>query len=97
MKKHEAISADGFAEATSLAPANGSLEENSRQALTAPAPEVARLLGISERHLWALNSSGRVPRPLRLGRAVRWSVEELRDWIAAGAPERTRWEAMRAG
>ncbi len=65
--------------------------------LALPAGEVAKLLAISERHLWALNSSGRLPRPVRLGRAVRWSAEELRDWIAAGAPERTRWEAMRRG
>ena len=69
------------------------LPEPERLAL--PAAEVAKLLGISERHLWALNSSGRIFRPLRWGRCVRWSVEELRAWLAAGAPERSRWEAMR--
>jgi len=67
--------------------------ESERLAL--PAADVAKLLNVSERHLWSLNSSGRLPRPLRLGRAVRWPVEELRDWLAAGAPERSRWEAMR--
>ncbi len=65
--------------------------------LALPAAEVAKLLGISQRHLWALNSSGRLPRPVRFGRAVRWPVEELRAWLAAGAPERSRWEAMRKG
>jgi predicted DNA-binding transcriptional regulator AlpA len=65
--------------------------------LALAAAEVAKMLGISERHLWALNSSGRLPRPLRLGRAVRWPVEELRNWSAAGAPERSRWEDMRDG
>jgi predicted DNA-binding transcriptional regulator AlpA len=63
--------------------------------LALAAADVAKMLGISERHLWALNSSGRLPRPLRLGRAVRWPVEELREWLAAGAPERSRWENMR--
>ena len=67
------------------------------ECLALPAAEVAERLGISERHLWALNSSGRLPRPVRFGRAVRWPVEELRDWLAAGAPERSRWEAMRKG
>lgn len=59
------------------------------------AAEVAELLNISERHLWALLSSGRLPRPIKLGRAVRWSVSELHDWLAAGAPERSKWEAQR--
>ena len=62
--------------------------------LALPAAEVAKLLGISERHLWALNSSGRLPRPVRLGRAVRWNLSELRAWLDAGCPERSRWEAM---
>jgi predicted DNA-binding transcriptional regulator AlpA len=63
--------------------------------LALAAADVARLLNISERHLWALHSSGRLPRPLRLGRAVRWVADELRQWLAAGAPERARWETMR--
>jgi prophage regulatory protein len=64
-----------------------------RLALTAY--DVAKLLGISTRHLWSLNSSGRLPKPVRFGRAVRWNLEELRAWLAAGAPERSRWETMK--
>ena len=63
--------------------------------LALPAADVAKLLGISERHLWSLNSSGRLPKPVRFGRSVRWNVEELRAWLAAGAPERSRWETMK--
>ena len=59
------------------------------------AAEVARRLDISERHLWALLSSGRLPRPIRLGRSVRWNAAELREWMQAVAPERSTWEAMR--
>ncbi|MHC4402232.1 MAG: helix-turn-helix transcriptional regulator [Planctomycetota bacterium] len=65
--------------------------------LALPAARVAKLLGISQRHLWALNSTGRLPRPIRLGRAVRWDLQALKDWLAAGAPERSHWEAMRKG
>ncbi|MDC0307984.1 helix-turn-helix domain-containing protein [Planctomycetaceae bacterium] len=61
--------------------------------LLLPASEAARLLGISKRHLHTLNVSGRLPRPIRLGRSVRWNADELRAWIAAGCPERSRWEA----
>lgn len=67
--------------------------ETERLALTAD--EVAHLLGVSTRHIWALNASGRLPRPLRFGRSVRWRADELREWLAAGAPERPRWEQTR--
>jgi len=63
--------------------------------LALSAAEVAKLLGVSERHVWALHSSGRLPRPIRLGRAVRWNVAELQAWLDAGAPERFRWETLR--
>lgn len=64
------------------------------ECLALPAAHVAKLLGISERHLWALNSSGWLPRPVRFGRAVRWNRAELQAWLDAGAPERSTWEAM---
>ena len=65
--------------------------------LALPAADVAKLLDISERHLHTLNSSGRLPRPVRLGRSVRWCADELRDWLVAGAPDRDKWEAVRKG
>lgn len=60
--------------------------------LAVPVTEVAKLLGVSVRHVWALLADGRLPRPVRLGRAVRWNVDELRDWLAAGAPEIAVWK-----
>ena len=63
--------------------------------LAIPASEVAKLLNISERHVWALNSSGRLPRPIRLGRRVLWSRAEIAAWIEAGAPTRDRWEQIK--
>ena len=62
------------------------------EALALPASEVAGLLGISERHLWTLHSSGRLPRPVKLGRSVRWNRRELQEWLDAGCPSRDRWE-----
>ena len=55
------------------------------------AAEVAKLLQISQRHLW-LNASGRVPRPLRLGKSTLWNLAELRSWMDAGSPDRATWE-----
>lgn len=63
--------------------------------LALSADEVAAMLGISRAHVWKLASSGRMPRPIRLGRAVRWDRKNLEAWLAAGAPSRDRWEAVR--
>ncbi len=62
--------------------------------ISIPASKVAELLAISERHVRKLNSEGRIPRPISLGRCVRWSVEELSRWQTAGAPVREVWEKM---
>ena len=59
------------------------------------AADIARLLAVTVRHVRALDSSGRLPRPVRLGRAVRWSRSELVAWLDAGAPSRDRWETIR--
>ena len=59
------------------------------------AARLAKLLAVSERHVWAMDATGRLgPRPFRLGRAVRWRLAEVEAWIAAGAPPRDRWLAM---
>lgn len=67
------------------------------QLLAVDAEAAAQMVGVSVRHWWALHSSGRCPLPIRMGRAVRWRVDELRQWVAAGAPERSRWETMQGG
>jgi excisionase family DNA binding protein len=59
------------------------------------AEELATFLGVSKRHVNSLNASGRLPKPVRLGRAVRWSADEIRAWFAAGAPSRDKWEKLK--
>ena len=60
------------------------------------AAEAARLCGIAGRTWRRSAAAGRVPAPLKLGGAVLWRTDELREWVAAGTPPRERWEAMRA-
>ena len=59
------------------------------------AKAAAALCGVSRAHWMALNSSGRVPMPVRLGRRVLWYVAELTAWIEAGCPARDRWQALK--
>jgi predicted DNA-binding transcriptional regulator AlpA len=62
------------------------------EALLTDAAGVAKLLGISKRHVQALDSSGRLgPMGISLGRSRRWRVDEIRRWCQAGCPARSRW------
>lgn len=75
---------------------NTQLHQTEQTGLAVDAAELAKLLKVSLRHINALNASGRLPKPIRLGRSVRWPRAELEAWIAAGAPSRDAWEAKRA-
>ncbi|MDY0165274.1 MAG: hypothetical protein RBS80_01940 [Thermoguttaceae bacterium] len=44
------------------------------------AKDCAERYAVSVRHWWRMNDAGRVPRPVRFGNAVRWSLASLRDW-----------------
>lgn len=60
-------------------------------ALTVSALDGAALLGIGRTKFLQLHASGRLPLPLRFGRAVRWRRAELEDWLNAGCPPRDKW------
>lgn len=59
--------------------------------------DVAARVRVSVRQVWKLASSGRIPKPVRLGRSVRWRAAELQAWIEAGCPARDQWKQQRAG
>jgi predicted DNA-binding transcriptional regulator AlpA len=48
--------------------------------------EAAAVVGVSRAHFRRLVATGRAPRPLKLGNASRWRVEELRRWVELGCP-----------
>ncbi len=53
-------------------------------------------LSLSKRQIFRLNSCGKIPAPIRIGASVRWCAQECANWLAAGAPDRKTWEAMKA-
>ena len=55
--------------------------------------ELAGKLKVSTRHVWALLSSGRLPKPVRVGRAVRWRADDVTRWVEMGCPARDAFEA----
>jgi predicted DNA-binding transcriptional regulator AlpA len=66
------------------------------EALALTDGEVAKLLRISQRHLWNLDRDGKIgPKPVRLGKSRRWQSDQVRAWLNAGCPDRVTWEAKR--
>ena len=61
------------------------------------AQQLADRLGVSLRHIRRLDSCGKLPKPVRLGRCCRFPVAELESWLVAGAPDRKTWQAMKVG
>lgn len=51
---------------------------------------VAKFLGCSPKHIYRLSDSGRMPRPVKLGRVNRWRRDEIEAWIQAGCPQLVR-------
>lgn len=58
------------------------------------ASQLADKLGVSLRHIRRMDSAGLLPKPIRLGRSVRWPADTIHAWVKAGAPDRKRWEQM---
>ena len=62
-----------------------------RPAALLTANDLAAALRLSPRAIWRDLASGRIPSPLKIGRATRWRGAEITDWINAGCPPTVRW------
>ncbi len=65
-------------------------------AMLVPADVAGPMCGRSEASWWRDLAAGRIPAPLKLGGRTLWRVQELRDWVEAGCPDRRTWDAVRA-
>lgn len=60
--------------------------------------DVAARLDVTERWVWKALADGKFgPRHIRLGRSVKFDLDEIDRWINAGCPPRDRWPALRDG
>lgn len=57
--------------------------------------QLARYLGLRPDQILTFKDAGRLPLPIRLGRTVRWSVAEVREWVEAGWPPIGQWMKQR--
>ena len=63
--------------------------------LAVGAQQLGKPLSLSKRTIHRPDSSGHFPRAVRMGRAKRWLVDEIQEWLRAGAPSREDWERMK--
>ena len=52
---------------------------------------LSRLLKVSSRTIFSMYTGGEMPKPVRIGRAVRWGRAEIEAWIEAGCPPASKW------
>lgn len=64
-------------------------------ALLYSARDLAAVLSLGLRTVRTMDAAGKLPAPIRIGGAVRWRADDIRAWLAAGAPDRATWAAMR--
>jgi prophage regulatory protein len=64
--------------------------------LVVDARRLAKLLCAGVRTVRTWDAGGKLPEPLRIGGRVVWRVAEIRACLAAGAPTRETWAAIRA-
>ena len=50
------------------------------------ANELAKILGISQRTIWRLIASGKLIQPIRIGKNVRWRLDQVNQWIENDCP-----------
>ena len=65
--------------------------------LAVDAKRLAEMLCVSVRHVERLDSAGKIPAGIYLGKAKRWILDGpngIRAWLAAGCPDRVQFKAM---
>ena len=50
--------------------------------------DVETVAGLRRSHVYKLIADGEFPRPIKIGTASRWSVQEIQAWVAGKLAER---------
>ena len=60
--------------------------ETSASAIVYTVETLAAVLATSPKTVRRLDAAGKLPQPVRVGRGLRWSRDEIARWLAAGCP-----------
>jgi len=70
-------------------------DSNGLGPLLLTARQAAAMCGKSLRTWRAWDSAGRIPSAVQIGKSKLWRYLELREWVTAGCPPRSEWEARK--
>ena len=58
---------------------------------------VSVICGCSGAHIRRLRDAGRMPKPIRLGKSLRWDLRVIDEWISDGCPDlrEKHWQPSR--
>ena len=59
--------------------------------------QVGLMLALSPRQIFRLNSSGRIPAPVKIVGATRWKSSDIDRWIEMDCPDHATFEAQQGG
>ncbi len=59
------------------------------------AKDLGKLLSLSKRQVFRLNSCGKLPRSVKIGGSVRWKLIDIADWQDMNCPSRAEFESRR--
>lgn len=59
------------------------------------AKTLGEALSLSKRTIFRLDSSGRIPKPVRIGGSVRWRQSDIERWISLDCPDRKSFEVLK--
>ena len=69
--------------------------DNQKETLLINARAAARLCSVGRSTWQRLDSAGKVPKPVKLGRRSLWNREEIIAWVRAGCPHRHQWDNLK--
>lgn len=58
---------------------------------------LGKMLSLSARTIWRLRSSEKLPRPVKIGGAIRWVQGTIEKWISMGCPNQKEFKSALNG
>ncbi len=58
--------------------------------------ELAKMLSVSQRHIYRMRADNRIPKPINFGRCVRWVLSDIHLFIQMGCPSQKEFETRKS-
>jgi prophage regulatory protein len=70
-------------------------ESTSKNIQNMSAKTLGQVAVLSTRTIWRLRSAGKLPKPIRIGGAIRWRASDIELWLENGCPDQKTFEQIK--